>query len=151
MYCRKALFINHIATRGKCTVSWNGIWFSVPWLGPMGCQKNSTFLVRSGKQGETEKEGGLHGASSLPATLIFMETRSVLLFDVKRKPHKHSWSERLHLKIQQIIWNLWSLSFSLFPSLLQNSGTEGEKTAGLCCAQPALQNSAALGSTICLQ
>lgn len=50
------------------------------------------------------------------------------------------------------IWCLRSLWFSL-PSLLQNTGTEVKKTApaGLCCAQAALRNSAALRSPVCLQ
>lgn len=120
MSFRKTILIDHTAMGRKCTVSWNGIWFSVPWLGPTGCQKNSIFLVRSGKQGETEKEGG-QATQSQPSACHarFTETRLVVLFfDVKRNPHKHSWRESLYLKIQSLVWNLWSLWFSLscFPS-----------------------------------
>jgi len=43
------------------------------------------------KERQKRREGWLHRANSLPATLIFMETRSVVLFfDVKKNAQKPS-------------------------------------------------------------
>lgn len=68
MSFRKTTLIDRIShCHGEemyCQLKWHLIQCSLPC--PTGCQKNSIFLVRSGKQGETEKEGG-QAAQSQPS------------------------------------------------------------------------------------
>lgn len=159
MSFRKTILIDHIAMgRGEYTVSWKGTWLGssfVPWLGPTGCQKNSVFLVRSGKQGETEKEeraGCTQPTLCCHAPSHRNEMGSSVLW-CEKKPSQTLMKRKLiaensvtHLK--SVFFSIISLSF-----LLQNGGIDSQKAApaGLCCAQAALQNSPALRSTISLQ
>lgn len=111
MYCRKTLLIDPIATGG---LKWHLIQCSL-----IGCHRKpvnswSGLVNEIQKRRKGGRDGELHRAIRLPATLIFVETRSVVLFfNVQRNPHKYSWNERLDVKIQSLIWNVWPLWSSL--------------------------------------
>lgn len=128
MSFRKTILIDHIAMMGGNILSAEKA-LDLVFLGwvPQAVRKTvHSWPGLVNKERQKRREGRLHRDNPLPAMLIFTERRSVVLFfDVKRISHKPSQRERFYLKIQSLVWNLWSLSFSLSP-LLQNVGIESK-------------------------